>query len=90
MANSIQRALTSKCVVKACEEKVKKQISNSRIRDANKVLFEAISQENSQVFASIETQPQEKRSLLTVNISNVKAPCPCGPNYHDVLQNSNV
>ena len=26
---------------------------------------------------------------MTVNISNLKAPCPCGPNYHDVLQNTN-
>ena len=52
-------------------QKVKKQTSNSKTRDANKVLYEAISQENSQVFTNIETQPQEKRSLLTVNISNL-------------------
>ena len=26
---------------------------------------------------------------MTVNISNLKAHCPCGPNYHDVLQNTN-
>ena len=84
VANSIQRALTSKCVVKASEQKVKEQTSNSGTRDTNNVLYEAISQENNQVIASIETQLQDKRSLLTVNISNLKAPCPCGPNYHDV------
>ena len=28
---------------------------------------------------------QQKRPLLTINISNLKAPYPCGPNYHDVL-----
>ena len=26
---------------------------------------------------------------MTVNMCNLKAPCPCGPNYHDVLQNTN-
>ena len=40
--------------------------------------------------SSIEGQLQEKRPLLTINISNLKAPYPCGPNYHDVLQNTNV
>ena len=87
-ASSIQTALTSKCVVDASERKVKEQTSDSGTRDS-KVLCEAVSQENNQVIASIETQLQEKWSLLTVNISNLKAPCPCGPNYHDVLQNTN-
>ena len=88
VANSIQRALTCKYVVKASEQKVKEQTSDSGTRDS-KVLYEAVSQENNQVIASIETQLQEKRSLMTVNISNLKAPCPCGPNCHDVLQNTN-
>ena len=66
VANSIQRALTSKCVVKASEQKVKEQTSDS---ETSEVLYEAVSQENNQVIASIETQLQEKRSLLTVNIS---------------------
>ena len=66
VANSIQRALTSKCVVKASEQKVKEQTSDS---GTSEVLYEAVSQENNQVIASIETQLQEKRSLLTVNIS---------------------
>ena len=88
-ANSIHRALTSKCFVEASEQKVKEQTSDSGTRDS-KVLYEAVSQENNQVITSIETQLQEKRSLMTVNISNLKAPCPCGPNYHDVLhENSN-
>ena len=72
VANSIQRALTSKLVVKASEQKVKEQTSDSGARDS-KVLYEAVSQENNQVIASIETQLQEKRSLLAVNISNLKA-----------------
>ena len=63
VANSIQRALTS-----TCEQKVKEQTSDSGTRDSE-VLYEAVSQENNQVIASIETQLQEKRSLLTVNIS---------------------
>ena len=88
VGNNIKKALTSKCVVKASEQKVKEQTSDSGTRDS-KVLYEAVSQENKQVIASIETQLQEKRSLMTVNISNLKAPCPCGPNYHDVLQNTN-
>jgi len=70
VVNSIQRALTSKCVVKASEQKVKEQTSNSGTRDADKVLYEAIGQENDQVIGSIETQLQEKRSLLAVNMSN--------------------
>jgi len=35
----------------------------------------------------------KKRGLYcrrTINISNLKAPYPCGPNYLDVLQNTNV
>ena len=88
VANSIQRALTSKCVVKASEQKVNEQTSGSGTRDS-KVLYETVSQENNQVIASIETQLQEKRSLMTVNIRNLKAPCPSGPNYHDVPQNTN-
>ena len=39
------------------------------------------------VIAGIKAQLQEKRPLLTINISNLKAPNPCGPKYHDVLQN---
>ena len=88
VGNNIKKALTFKCVVKASEQKVKEQTSDSGTRDI-KVLYEAVSQQNKQVIASIETQLQEKRSLMTVNISNLKAPCPCGPNYHDVLQNTN-
>ena len=53
VANSIQRALTSKCVVKASEQKVKEQTSDSGTRDSE-VLYEAVSQENNQVIASIE------------------------------------
>jgi len=87
VANSIQRALTSKCVVKSSEQKVREQTSDSGTRD-NKVLYEAVSQENNQVIASIEAQLQERRSLLTVNISNLKAPCPCRPNSHKIYVNS--
>ena len=42
------------------------------------------------VIDSIEGQLQEKRPLLPINISNPKGAYPCGPNYHDGLQNSNV
>ena len=62
VANSIQRALTSKCVVKASEQKVREQTSDSETRDS-KVLYEAVSQENNQVIASIETQLQEREAL---------------------------
>ena len=51
VANSIQRALTSKCVVKASEQKVKEQTSDS---GTSEVFYEAVSQENNQVIASIE------------------------------------
>ena len=66
VGNYIKKALTSKCVVEASEQKVKEQTSDS---GTSEVLYEAVSQENNQVIASIETQLQEKRSLLTVNIS---------------------
>ena len=67
VGNNIKKALTFKCVVKASEQKVKEQTSDSGTRDI-KVLYEAVSQQNKQVIASIETQLQEKRSLMTVNI----------------------
>ena len=54
VANSIHRALTSKCFVEASEQKVKEQTSDSGTRDS-KVLYEAVSQENNQVITSIET-----------------------------------
>jgi len=54
VAHSIQRALTSKCVT-ASEQKVKEKTSDSGTRD-NKVLYEAVSQENNQAIVIIETQ----------------------------------
>ena len=90
ITNSIQRAFTAKCVAEVREETAKKQVSNPVAVDTSKVLYEAISEEDKKVIASIEAQLQEKRPLLTINISNLKAPNPCGPNYHDVLQNTNV
>ena len=89
ITNSIQRAFTAKCVAEVREETDKKQVSNPVTVDTSKVLYEAISQDK-KVIASIEGQLQEKRPSLTINISNLKAPYPCGPNYHDVLQNTNV
>jgi len=50
----------------------------------------SVRKEDKKVIASIEGQLQEKRPLLTINMSNLKAPYPCGPNYHDVLQNTNA
>jgi len=41
-------------VVEASEQKVKEQTSDSGTRDS-KVLYEAVSQENKKVIASIET-----------------------------------
>ena len=80
ITSTIQRALTDK-----------KQVSNSVTVDTSKVLYEANSRENIiEVSARIEAQLQEKRSLLTINISNLKAPCSCEPNYHDVLENTDV
>jgi len=90
ITNSIQRAFTAKYVAEVREETDKKQVSNPVAVDTSKVLDEAISQEDKKVIACIEAQLQEKRPLLTINISNLKAPNPCGPNYHDVLQNTNV
>ena len=90
ITNSIQRAFTAKCVAEVSEETDKKQVSNPVKVDTSKVLYEAISEEDKKVIASIEAQLQEKRPLLTINISSLKAPNPCGPNYHDVLQNTNV
>ena len=90
ITNSTQRAFTAKYVAEGREETDKKQVSNSVAVDTSKILDEAISQEDKKVIASIEAQLQEKRPLLTINISNLKAPNPCGPNYHDVLQNTNV
>ena len=90
ITKSIQRAFTAKCVAEVREEADKKQISNPVTVDTSKVLYEEISQEDKKVIASIEGQLQEKRPLLTINISNLKGPYPCGPNYHDVLQNTNV
>ena len=87
ITKSIQRAFTAKCVAEVREETDKKQISNPVTVDTSKVLYEEISQEDKKVIASIEGQLQEKRPLLTINITNLKAPYPCGPNYHDVLQN---
>lgn len=88
--SSIQRALTAKCVAEVREETDKKQVSNPVTVDTSKVLYEANSQDNKEDSTRIEAQLQEKRPLLTINISNLKAPCPCGPNYHDVLQNTDV
>ena len=90
ITNSIQRAFTSKCVAEVREETDENQVSNPITVDASKVLYEASSQEDKKVIASIEGQLQEKRPLLTINISNLKAPYPCGLNYYDVLQNTNV
>ena len=90
ITNSVQRAFTAKCVAEVREETDKNQVANPVAVDTSKVLYEAISQEYKNVIASIEAQLQEKRPLLTINISNPKAPCPCGPNYHDLLQNTNV
>ena len=84
ITSSIQRALTAESVVEAKEERVEKQVSQPVTGDTTTVLYEAISHESKEVIASIETQLQEKRSLLTINISSMKAPCPCGSNYHDV------
>ena len=80
LTNIIQRAFIAKYVAEVREETDKKQVSNLVAVDTSKVLYEAISQEDKKVIASIEAQLQEKRPLLTINISNVKAPCPCGPN----------
>ena len=87
ITNSIQRAFTAKYVAEVREETDKKQVSNPVAVDTSKVLDEAISQEDKKVIAGIKAQLQEKRPLLTINISNVKVPNPCGPKYHDVLQN---
>ena len=90
ITNSIQRAFTAKCVAKVREDTEKKQVSSPVTVNTSKVLYEGISQEDKNVIASVEVQLQEKRPLLTINISNLKAPYPCGPNYHDVLQNTIV
>ena len=88
---NIQRAFTAKCVAEVREETDKKQISNPVTVDTSKVLYEEITQEDKKnTISSIEGQLQEKRPLPTIIISNLKAPYPCGPNYHDVLQNTNV
>ena len=65
ITNSIQRAFTAKCVAEVREETDKKQVSNPVAVDTSKVLYEAISEENKKVIASIEAQLQEKRPLLT-------------------------
>ena len=89
--STIQRALTAKCVAEVREETDKKQVSNPVTVDISKVPYEANSQENiTEVSARIEAQHKTKRPLLIINISNLKAPCPCGPNNHDVLQNTDV
>jgi len=89
ITSSIQRAFTAKCVSEVREETEKKQLSNPVTVETSNVLHEAISKEDKKVIASTEGQLQEKRPLLTINMSNLKAPYPCGPNYHDVLQNTN-
>ena len=87
ITNSIQRAFTAKSVAEVREETDKKQVSNPVALGTSNVLYEAISQEYKKVIAGIKAQLQEKRPLLTINISNLKAPNPCGRKYHDVLQN---
>jgi len=90
ITNSIQKTFNAKCVSEVREETEKKQLSNLVIIDTSNVLYEAISKEDKKFIASIEGQLQEKRPLLTIDMSNLKAPYPCGPNYHDVLQNTNA
>ena len=78
ITNSIQRAFTAKSVAEVREETDKKQVSNPVALGTSNVLYEAISQEDKKVIAGIKAQLQEKRPLLTINISNLKSPNPCG------------
>ena len=98
LTNIIQRAFIAKYVAEVREETDKKQVPNLVAVDTSKVLYEAISQEDKKVIASIEAQLQEKRPLLTINISNVKAPSLVGqismlfcriPMYGKICVNSN-
>lgn len=63
ITNSIQRAFTAKSVAEVREETDRKQVSNPETVGTMKVMYEAISQEDKKVIASIEGQLQEKEAF---------------------------